>query len=66
MAFIIKTFQLLPGDVLIAGSDGRDDISLGYDSFGNRIINENENLFLEIVEKGDAQRQNIYNLLKQN
>ena len=61
----IKTFQLLPGDVLIAGSDGRDDISLGYDSFGNRIINENENLFLEIVEKGDAQIQNIYNMLKQ-
>ncbi len=47
----IATTQLEPGDVLIVGSDGRDDIILGYDQSGGRIINEDENLFLRTVEE---------------
>ena len=47
----IATTQLEPGDVLIVGSDGRDDIILGYDQNGGRIINEDENLFLRTVEE---------------
>jgi hypothetical protein len=41
------------GDHIIAGSDGRDDLHLGGANI--RIMNENELLFLEIVEraKGD-------------
>ena len=51
----IQTLQLQPGDVIIAGSDGRDDLLLGEDENGNRIINEDEYLFLDIVReaKGD-------------
>jgi len=47
----INTTQLEPGDILITGSDGRDDLILGYDEHGGRIINEDENLFLRIVEE---------------
>ncbi|MCX7632282.1 MAG: SpoIIE family protein phosphatase [Turneriella sp.] len=46
----VSTFQLKPGDVIFAGSDGRDDLLLGLDAMGNRIINEDETLFLRKVE----------------
>lgn len=51
----IETFQMELGDVIILGSDGRDDILTGIDEDGSRIINEDETLFLEVVEecKGD-------------
>lgn len=51
----IQTFQLEPGDVLIAGSDGRDDISLGVDEEGLRIINEDETLFLRTIEEASGE-----------
>lgn len=50
----IATTQLEPGDVLVVGSDGRDDIILGYDQHGGRIINEDETLFLKFVEETGA------------
>ncbi len=63
---IVDTFQILPGDVLILGSDGRDDIYMGKDSLGGRIINEDENLFLSIVETSDGKLRTIKeNLEKQ-
>ena len=49
----IQETQLIGGDILILGSDGRDDIKLGTDDdSGVRIINEDETLFLEKVEEG--------------
>ena len=48
--FSIKTFQMLPGDNLFSGTDGRDDLILGYDEHGVREINHNENLFLRNIE----------------
>ncbi|TGK01565.1 HAMP domain-containing protein [Leptospira langatensis] len=57
----IKTFQLEPGDIIIAGSDGRDDILIGTDSEGGRIINDDEKLFLSLVEEGRGDLQGIYN-----
>ncbi|MBS0616899.1 MAG: SpoIIE family protein phosphatase [Spirochaetes bacterium] len=45
----IHCFQLLPGDVLVMGSDGRDDVIVGQNSDGSNIVNENEQLFLEHV-----------------
>ena len=48
----IQTFRMLRGDILILGSDGRDDIQIGEDARGNRIINEDETLFLRCVEEG--------------
>jgi serine phosphatase RsbU (regulator of sigma subunit) len=43
----IKIFQLMDGDIFIAGSDGRDDIILN----GTDEVNHDETLFLKVVEK---------------
>ncbi|TGL07624.1 7TM diverse intracellular signaling domain-containing protein [Leptospira levettii] len=51
--FQIKTFSLLDGDVLLVGSDGRDDIGLMSET-ENRYINEDETLILRFVERTDA------------
>jgi serine phosphatase RsbU (regulator of sigma subunit) len=49
--FRVKTFRLQKGDVIFAGSDGRDDISLGRDEMGNSMINQDETMFLRFIEK---------------
>lgn len=55
----ISEYQLYPGDVLISGSDGRDDINLTpFEK--TRKINEDENLFLRIVEKSKGDLEIIY------
>ncbi|MBM9498824.1 SpoIIE family protein phosphatase [Leptospira sp. 201903071] len=56
----IKTFQMEPGDIIIAGSDGRDDILLGMDREGGRIINDDEKQFLRKVEEARGELQGIY------
>lgn len=47
------------------GSDGRDDLLLGYEEDGTRIINEDELLFLKIVEESEGHldriRENLEN-----
>ncbi|MBX7056982.1 MAG: SpoIIE family protein phosphatase [Leptospirales bacterium] len=48
--FHLRTFQLRPDDILILGSDGRDDLIVGRDAQGNRRINEDETLFLRAAE----------------
>jgi len=60
----IQTYQLLPGDVIISGSDGRDDLLLEHRE-GVRIINEDEALFLEIVRQAEADMGRIVSLLKE-
>jgi len=61
----IATTQLEPGDVLFVGSDGRDDIILGHDEHGDRIINEDETLFLRVVEEGQGDLTAIVGLLEE-
>ncbi|AOP32457.1 serine/threonine protein phosphatase [Leptospira tipperaryensis] len=56
--FQIRTFELKKGDVLILGSDGRDDIDLTPEETV-RTINEDENLFLRNVEKGKGNLEDI-------
>lgn len=51
--------NLKPGDVIIAGSDGRDDILLSQAKNGHEVMNEDENLFLKIVEEADADLDKI-------
>ncbi|MCB1167800.1 MAG: SpoIIE family protein phosphatase, partial [Leptospiraceae bacterium] len=51
--FEVRHFQLKPGDVLIAGSDGRDDVDLNSGG-EKRVINEDETLFLKHVESSDG------------
>jgi len=53
------TFMLEPGDVVILGSDGRDDISLGNTAAMGRKINEDEELFLRSAEKTQGTLQRL-------
>lgn len=60
----IRTFQLEPGDVIIVGSDGRDDILVteeGRDPF----MNEDETLILKHVEESGADLQKMYEALQE-
>ncbi len=50
----VKVFYLEDNDVVIMGSDGRDDLILGIDHEGQRIINEDETLILRHVERAGA------------
>lgn len=62
----IKVLQLMPGDAFICGSDGRDDILLEFSDTGERVINEDENLFIQHVETAEADLKKIKDqLLKQ-
>jgi HAMP domain-containing protein len=54
----VRTFHMLEGDRLIFGSDGRDDIAFEVRD-GERIINEDENLFLKMTEKGGGEPDSI-------
>ncbi|WP_244939977.1 SpoIIE family protein phosphatase [Leptospira adleri] len=47
----VKTFFLEKGDSIFIGSDGRDDLLLGIDSDGIRLINEDESQFLKRIEE---------------
>lgn len=57
--FEICKFQLIPGDVVIMGSDGRDDLDLTPEE-PVRTINEDETLFLMHVKKSRARLDKIY------
>ena len=61
--FRVRAMQLQNDDILIVGSDGRDDLQIGEDENGNRIINEDENHFLQIVETGQGDLKRIENAL---
>lgn len=61
----IQTHRLRPGDILLVGSDGRDDLLLSTDEVGRRSINEDEHLFLRVVERADANLDTVRKLLDQ-
>lgn len=62
---VIRTFQLQGGDAVIMGSDGKDDLLIGVDeNSGLKIVNENERLFLNQVEKGEGDLLKIVEQLK--
>lgn len=55
----LRTQQLQKGDIIIIGSDGKDDLDLGLDS-KERSINSDETLFLDTVKKADGDLEKIY------
>ncbi len=57
----IHCVQLEPGDILVMGSDGRDDVILGHNADGSNMVNENEQLFLEHVTAARGDLQEIFN-----
>jgi tetratricopeptide (TPR) repeat protein len=54
----ISLFQMQPGDALILGSDGRDDIKM--ENSGSLEINSNELLFLDHVSGSGGDLQKIH------
>lgn len=59
----VSTYQLEDHDSLILGSDGRDDIAIEHDEHGERVIRDDETVFLNLVEKTGADLTAIRNLL---
>lgn len=49
----IKEFPLQPGDVLIIGSDGKDDV-LRLDANGKWEVNSDDEIFLHLVESTEG------------
>lgn len=60
----VNTFQLEYGDVILSGSDGKDDIQLGVAQDGYRIINEDDEEFLRRVEESDADLNKIFHIIQ--
>ncbi|WP_053332113.1 SpoIIE family protein phosphatase [Turneriella parva] len=60
----IRIFELKPGDMLICGSDGRDDIMLPSPD-GKPRMNEQEDLILETVRKADGELERIFELTQE-
>ncbi|TGL61032.1 SpoIIE family protein phosphatase [Leptospira sarikeiensis] len=56
--FKVRSFQLKKGDIIILGSDGRDDVDLTPDET-IRTINEDEMLFLRHVENAKSNLEDI-------
>ena len=61
--FKVYHYQLSPGDVVILGSDGRDDIDLTPDA-KIRTINEDEFAILQTIEKTNGNIFEIEDVLK--
>jgi serine phosphatase RsbU (regulator of sigma subunit)/Tfp pilus assembly protein PilF len=55
---VIEVFPMKPGDVVIIGSDGRDDVLLsGKDEV--RVINDDEKVFVNHVNQGEGKLSEI-------
>jgi hypothetical protein len=61
---IIETFQIKYGDVVILGSDGRDDIMIEAKA-GELELNLDEKLFLRYVEEGRGDVHEIARVIKE-
>lgn len=61
--FHVESLQLAAGDVIILGSDGRDDIDL-TPHMPNRTINEDETIFLGFVEKANSNLSEIIHMIE--
>ncbi|MCB1157691.1 MAG: SpoIIE family protein phosphatase [Leptospiraceae bacterium] len=60
-SIFISCFKMKPGDRLIMGSDGKDDLVLSNDSEKGRLINEDETLILNYIQKAEGNIQSVYN-----
>ncbi len=54
----IETFRIRPGDIIILGSDGRDDLSMAGDG-ENRSINEDHTAILQEVELSEGDLETL-------
>lgn len=58
----VSTFQMMENDVILMGSDGRDDFYLVTED-GQEAINEDETHILSVIEKEKGNPEEIYNFL---
>jgi len=59
----VDSYLLEDGDSLLLGSDGKDDLMLRQ-ADGSTLLNEDENRFLEYVERGGADTAEIHRLIR--
>lgn len=62
---LVQSFWMQHLDSIIIGSDGRDDLAISTNSKGQRVINENEKLFLNVVEQADGDLNEIQKKLSE-
>lgn len=62
--FFVRMFQLMPDDVVITGSDGRDDFAQEEDDPGYETINTDEMQFLYRVEEAGGDLEGIFKGIK--
>ncbi|PJZ45797.1 SpoIIE family protein phosphatase [Leptospira brenneri] len=55
----IETCWIRPGDTIILGSDGRDDLSIGFDAKANRVINVDHTSILRQVEESSGDIESL-------
>ncbi|MCB1177244.1 MAG: tetratricopeptide repeat protein, partial [Leptospiraceae bacterium] len=60
--FFVRMFPLMSGDVVLTGSDGRDDIMIKNEQ-GFEMVQEDETEFLKKVEKGKGEVNKIVELI---
>jgi tetratricopeptide (TPR) repeat protein len=61
--FKVKLFQLMDGDSVFIGSDGRDDIQINKEKT-QKIINEDHLLFLDSIKKSKGNLNDLVEILK--
>jgi len=59
----VTTFQLLPSDVVLAGSDGKDDILISGSAGKDWEVNLEEDFILRIVEQANADLNLIFEII---
>jgi len=60
----VDTFQLMPGDVIFSGSDGKDDLRM-KDESGEEYVNEDETQILRIIEKSGGDLEKVYHAIRE-
>jgi serine phosphatase RsbU (regulator of sigma subunit) len=60
----VRLYQLKTDDVIILGSDGRDDILLSTSDTGDRVINEDHELILKEIETADADLNQLLDVIQ--
>lgn len=56
----VDTFLLQNKDIVVLGSDGRDDLIVGHDEDGQPVMNEDERRILRIVRAADGDLPRIF------
>ena len=59
----IRTFRMKTNDIILFGSDGKDELVLGKSEDGSRLINEDEGLFLKAIEKSEGNLKKMFKVI---